>query len=111
MTEKLGDRVFDAIDLKAYSEHCKTPNGGLFAKIFYGSQLLPTKKKRKNKLQKGVKSYHNINNDSDSTEPALLTNSLSTPTLNRFTNKQLKKAIVNNTENVTILLNQIQVPM
>ena len=100
--EKLGDRVFDAIDLKAYSEHCKTPNG---------SQLLPSKKNRKNKLHKGVKSYHNIKNDSDSTEPALLTNSLSTPTLNSFTNKQLKKAIVNNTEHVTVLLNQIQVPI
>lgn len=70
---------------------------------------MSSKKKRKNKLHNGVNSYHNINDDNDGTETALLTSSLSTPTLDRCPIKQLKETIANNFENVTLLFNHIQV--
>ena len=50
----------------------------------------------------------NMSNDSESTKPPLVFNSLDIPTLDKCPNKELRGTIVvNNTENTTHILNYI----
>ena len=55
-------------------------------------------KKLENKPRNGVNSYYNIRDDSESTEPPLIPNSLDTPTLDKCPDKELKETIFNDTE-------------
>ena len=56
--------------------------------------------KIKNKPRNRLNSYYYISDDSESTEPHLVPNTVDTPKLAKCPNKELNEGIVNDTENI-----------